>query len=464
MGVISKIEPSHFDAATAYVAIDFHLMDNRDPWLYKTTDFGKTWKKISGDLPTGHPLSYARVIAENPNRKGMLFVGTGNALYYSMDDGGHWIQMKGGLPAAPVSWIVVQKQTHDLVVSTYGRGFYILEDMSALEQGLSPETATGAVQFLTPRAAYRQARGNRAGWAFVLKEAPKNPIALEVLDGRGALVRKLPNLTGYPGWNRVSWDLRYDPPRLIALRTTPPENPHIWEEPRFRNRDTREITHWGIQEAEVGPLAAPGKYTLKMTVDGREYSEPIEVLRMPDAHGSDADLQASTSLQVKVRDDLNRVSDMTNQLEWMRRQLEDQRKTLATQTGKEALRQSMDGIDKKMQDVEYQLISRADAMSDDKYFQTQYKLYMNLLWLNGEIGTGAGDVAGSGDYGPTETAVGLVLNLEKQLQTVEAEYQMLMDRDVAAYNRSIAGSGLAPLQTTGAPPAPVRTGGRGGGN
>src|ERR1035438_485915 len=76
-GVVSKIEPSHFDPATAYVAVDFHLMDNRDPWLYKTTDFGKTWTKITGDLPTGHPLSYARVIAENPNKKGMLFAGTG---------------------------------------------------------------------------------------------------------------------------------------------------------------------------------------------------------------------------------------------------------------------------------------------------------------------------------------------------------------------------------------------------
>ncbi len=101
-GVISKIEPSHFDPATAYIAVDFHLMDNRDPWLYKTTDYGKTWTKITGNLPKG-PLAYARVIAENPNKKGMLFAGTGNALYYSMDDGQNWKQFKDGLPAAPVS-------------------------------------------------------------------------------------------------------------------------------------------------------------------------------------------------------------------------------------------------------------------------------------------------------------------------------------------------------------------------
>jgi hypothetical protein len=250
----------------------------------------------------------------------------------------------------------------------------------------------------------------------------------------------------------------------VALRTTPPEDPRIWEEPRFKNQETRPITHWGIQQAETGPLAGPGKYTLKMTVDGQMYTEPIDVLRMPDAHGTDADLKASASLQVKVRNDIDTVSDMTNQLEWMRRQLEDQGKTVKTQAGKDALLASMDAIDKKMQDVEYKLISRADALSDDKYFVTQYKLYMNFLWLSGEIGGGAGDVAGSGDYGPTETGVGLVLDLERQLQAVQAEYRGLMDRDVAAYNKSIAGSDMAPLKTTGAPPPPVRTGGRGGGN
>jgi hypothetical protein len=155
---------------------------------------------------------------------------------------------------------------------------------------------------------------------------------------------------------------------------------------------------------------------------------------------------------------------MTNQIEWMRRQLEDQGKTLKGESGKDALLKAMDSIDKKMQDVEYKLISRAEALSDDKYFVTQYKLYMNFLWLSGEIGGGAGDVAGSGDYGPTETGVGLVLDLEKQLQAVQVEYRSLIDKEVAAYNKSIAGSGVAPLPTTGAPQAPIRAGGRGGGN
>ena len=129
-GTVRMIEPSHFDPATAYVAIDFHLMDNREPFIYKTTDFGQTWKKISDTLPSGHPLAYAMSIAENPNRRGMLFAGTGHAFYYSLDDGGHWVQFKAGLPAAPVSWIAVQKDTHDVVISTYGRGLFLLKDIT----------------------------------------------------------------------------------------------------------------------------------------------------------------------------------------------------------------------------------------------------------------------------------------------------------------------------------------------
>ena len=128
----------------------------------------------------------------------------------------------------------------------------------------------------------------------------------------------------------------------------------------------------------------------------RATPSPSTILRTPDGHADDAALQSSVRLQLKVRDDITAVSNMTNQLEWMRRQLEDQSKTLA---GKESLLKLIDDIDKKMQDVEYQLITRADALSDDKYFQTAYNLYQNFLWLNGEIGTGAGDVQGSGRLG-----------------------------------------------------------------
>jgi len=461
MGVIAKIEPSHFDAATAYVCVDFHLADNRDPWVYKTADFGKTWTKISGDLPTHGPLTYARVIAENPNKKGMLFVGTGNALYYTLNDGQTWKQLNEGLPAAPVSWVVVQKAAHDVVVSTYGRGFYIMDDITPLEQGMMESSFTEPVAMVAPRAAFREPRGGRAQISFKLAAAPKSPIEFEVTDSKGALVAKLPAVTGHAGMNRIAWDMRYPPPRLVALRTTPPENPHIWEEPRFQGQDTRPISHWGIAQAETGPYAGPGDYTVKMTVDGQTLSKPLHIALPPDAHGSEADIVASVKLQLKVREDISVVSDMTNQLEWMRRQIEDQSKTAQ---GKADLLKAMDTIDKKMKAVELNLVTESEMLSDDKYFPEQDKLYLTLIWLNAEIGGGGGDVAGTGDYGATETDTALVLDLERQLQTVQTEYKSLMSKDIPAYNQTVTGSGVAPLKTTGAPAAPIRTGGRGGGD
>ncbi len=449
---ITKIEPSHFDPGTAYIAADLHLMDNRDPFLYKTTDFGKTWTKITGNLPKG-PLAYTRVIAENPNKKAMLFAGTGNAFYYSMDDGAHWKQFKDGLPAAPVSWIVVQKNYHDVVVSTYGRGIYILEDITPLEQP-DDQAATATARLIEPRPVYRLARGERALLDYSLPAAAKNPVQMSILDSNGKVIRELRTLPGGAGLHRAAWDLRHEPPRLAALRTTPPENPYIWDEPRFEKATTRPLTHWGIAQAEVGPIASPGKYSVRLTVDGQSYTAPLQVLMPPESHGTEADILASVRLQLKVRDDINSVSDMTNQLEWMRKQLEDDHKKFGTRSD---LLTKIQAIDQKLQDVEYKLITRAEALSDDKYYVTAYKLYLNFIWLNGEIGSGAGDVAGTGDYGPTETSIGLVLALERELQAVQAEYKTVLDRDVAAYNSSIVGTGLKALQTTGAPPPPPPT-------
>ena len=353
---------------------------------------------------------------------------------------------------------MVQKQAHDLVVSTYGRGFYIMHDITPLEQGVMEPSFTAPVSLLAPGTVFREPRGANAEISFKLAAAPKAPVEFEVLDSKGAPVTKLPPVTGHAGLNRITADIRYPGPRLVALRTTPPENPHIWEEPRFQNQETRPITHWGIAQAEVGPIAAPGDYTLKMTVDGQTLTQPLHIGVPPGAHGTEADQQAAVKLQLKIRDDISTVSDMTNQLEWMRKQLETQQKAVQ---GKDTILKAMTEVDKKLKDVELKLVSESDMLSDDKYYPEQYQLYLNLIWLNGEIGTGAGDVAGTGDFGPTETDTALVLDLERQLQAVKVQYNSVMEKDVPAYNHTVSPGGVDPLKTTGAPPAPVRAG-RGG--
>jgi photosystem II stability/assembly factor-like uncharacterized protein len=442
-GVVSKIEPSHFSGGTAYVAVDHHLMDSREPYIFKTTDYGATWTRVNGDLPNEHPLSYVKAVAENPNKRGMLFAGTGHAFYYSIDDGAHWIEVSAGLPRAPVTWVVVQKQFHDVVVSTYGRGLYVLDDITPLEQA-TPATTDAAAHLFSPRQTYRWTQRGRALINFSLKTAPRDPVQLQVLDAGGGVVRDLRVVSPRTGLNRVPWDVRYEPPRLIAMRTTPPENPHIWEEPRFRGQDTRPVTHWGLEPAQVGPIVAPGRYTVKLTVDGRSSTQPLEILKDPKIPASQADLDLSVKLQLRLRDHISAAADMVNAIEVMRKQLEDVTKAYRGDASKAALLKQVAEMDKKLFDVESKLLEPAQMTSDDKYFQQAYRVYMNLIWLNGEVGPGAGDVAGGADFAPTDTSIGLVETIEKDLNAAKTEYKILLERDVPAFNRAI-GSSMTPL-------------------
>ena len=438
--VISKIEPSHFEPGTAYIAADAHLMDNRGPFLFKTTDLGQTWTRIAADLPAAHPLDYVKAVAENPNRKGMIFAGTGHGLYYSMDDGSHWTPLQSGLPPAPVSWIVVQKQYHDLVVSTYGRGLYIMDDITPLEQ---QRPAPADVRLFVPRSGFRFARSGRAQFTFTLgAEAPSvKPVKIEILNASNAVIRTFEG-QGRAGLNRATWDLRYDQPRYVELRTTPPENPNIWDEPRFRGRETRTVTHWGLSPAQVGPLAAPGQYSVRLTADGRSVTQPFEVVKDPKITSSDADLAASTEMQIRIRDDVNETSGSINAIEVMRKTLEDAQK--ANAANRELLKTLRD-LDQRLAGVEYQFIERAAVLSDDKYFQQAYKVYSNLIWLNGAVGTGAGDEAGGADFRPTDAQVAVLADIERDLSAASAEYKKVMETDVPIFNKEAARRGLKVL-------------------
>jgi photosystem II stability/assembly factor-like uncharacterized protein len=479
LGTITSIAPSSFDPGTAYVSVDLHLVDNRDPYIYKTTDFGKTWKKISGDLPK-HELSYVRTVTDDPNCQGLLFAGTGNGLYYSLDEGGHWTSLQTGLPAAPVTWAVVQPRFHDLVVSTYGRGLYILDDITPLEQ-MATHRSDAAVVLFEPRNAYRFVRGPVGLVNFSLKTKPANAPNIEILDSQGNLVRKLETKTEdlVVGINRVKWDLRYDSPRVIALRTVAPDNSHIWDEPRFRDADSRPITHWGSKPGEVGPIVAPGAYSVRLRIDGQSYTQPLTVLQDPHAPGSAADIDLSVKTLLKIRDDISHASDSVNQMEWLRKQLEvvesmlrpgkksDKPKAPAAEADdeddaepaaappralieaqelqKKQLLIGAEELDKKLQAAESRLVSRALRNSDDKYFIEPYGAYLDLIWLNAEVGTGGGDVAGSADFAPTESQLGLLKTYEAEVASVDADYRKILQDDLPAFNRALESTNLVPL-------------------
>jgi photosystem II stability/assembly factor-like uncharacterized protein len=441
-GTIAKIEPSTFAAGTAYVVVEYHLMDNRDPFIYKTTDFGKSWTKISDGLPRG-PLAYALSFAENPNRQGMLFAGTGNAFHYSMDDGRTWNQFKTGLPAAPVTWIEVQKRAHDVVISTYGRGLYILRDITQLEQ--SDRLTTTAAFLYAPRNGVREARSGSSEFLFSLPEGASGSVQFEILDNAGKPLRTL-SVPARAGLSRVTWDLRTEGPRQIALRTIPPDNPHIWEEARFKGRDTRPIIHWGIQAPQrAGAIVAPGQYTVRMIYAGQPQTRPLEIEKDPSIPSSSEDISESTRVQMRMVDDLNQTVDIVNQLEVIRKQIEDQGKA---QKGKAAVVKALTDLDKKAMDVEMQLLSRTEIHSDDKWYVEAYKVYLNLVWHYGVIGTGAGDVQGGADYRPTAAAMQVLEEIESALRKAKSDYDQFVQKELPSFNKAMAGK-IPPIGVSG---------------
>jgi hypothetical protein len=297
---------------------------------------------------------------------------------------------------------------------------------------------------------------------------------VEIADATGRVVRTM-KTAGRAGINRVTWDLHYDAPTKIDLRTLPPDNPHIWDEPRFRNPTaangrggapapasdtarmdgtradttkrralTRGITHWGIDApVRTGPLVVPGTYTIRVKSGGQTATQTLQVVRGSNLKSSDLDLRASMAAQIRVHHAMNDAAAMANKLEIMRKQIEDR---VAADSANGPVAQSLRDLDKKMMDVELRILSRSDLNTDDKWYVEPTKLYLTLVWLNGEIGTGAGDVAGGADYRPTDAELTVLASLEKDLASTKIAYSKLMT-DVASFNKTMSGRVAAITET-----------------
>ena len=328
-GVVRNVEPSRHNPGTCYITFDFHEEGNRDPYVYKTANYGQSWKSISSDIPKS-VFSYTRCIREDPVRPGMLYLGTENSLYVSFNDGTNWLPLQTNLPHAPVHWLVIQEHFNDLVVGTHGRGFWILDDITPLQQ-LTPEVLNTDVHLLSPRPAYRfhsiQApeyqRGDPslgknppygASINYYLKSAETAPVRITILDDQDQTVRTL-NGTRNRGINRIYWDLRTELSKEPRLRTSPllaswvKVGPRGWRPLPARGR--------------MSILAPPGNYTVKLSVGDKEFRQQLIVKKDPNSEGSQEDIQAQIMLLREIQNSLTTVVDMINQLEWIRKQIYD---------------------------------------------------------------------------------------------------------------------------------------------
>ena len=430
-GSIRHIEPSRYDAASAYLIVDGHQENNRNPWVYKTADFGKSWTLIINGIPKG-PLSYAHIIREDPVRRGLLYLGTEHALYVSFDDGGHWQPLMANLPPAPVYGMVIQEQFNDLVVATYGRGFFILDDLTPL-QALSPDISASSAHLFAPRPAYRftsvtgnyasnddPTAGNNPPYGAAINYWLKTaaPVSIDILDAAGKSVRTITDSTTHAGLNRSHWDLRNTTPKPARLRTKP-----TFDAEFTMNADsTRDAPGVG----SISVLMPPGRYTVKLTAAGQTLTQPLEVRRDPNQLESVADIRASANALLSLQKEHAASIEMLNQIERVRLQIQG--------IGAVELRSAGDALEHKLMDVEGRLVDLRMTGRGQDEVRWPVKTAGQLSYLAGGVG--------ASDYQPTSSQRDVQATLATDVHDTRAALDNVLRVDLPAFNALLRAKGL----------------------
>lgn len=446
-GSVRSIVASKYDAATAYITVDFHQMNNRDPFVYKTADYGKTWKAITNGIPRSN-LSYAKVIAEDPVRRGLLYLGTENAIYVSYDAGDQWLPLQTDLPHAPVSGIVVQEHFNDLVISTYGRGFYVLDDLAPIQQ-MTPDVMAKAWHLFAPRAAYRfrtvtspsssyddPTTGEDPPYGASINYFLKAPVAqapsITILDAMGRTVRTLTG-TNMAGINRLTWDLRDEPGAETRLLTSPMYAPYVavGAEGRVAPGTSR-----------LSVLVTPGTYSVRLSVGGAVLVQSLEVRKDPNTGGDAADIAAQVRTLAAIRTEMNAGAAAVGRIESVRVQLD----ALGRTSTDAEVRRAAAALAAKLVDLEMSFVDLRQTGGGQDGVRFGSKLMSQLGYL-------AGGLAG-GDFKPTSQQAEVQLILTTAMRTHLTALESILSTDLTSLNGMLRAKNVPNIVGGGAPPVP----------
>jgi photosystem II stability/assembly factor-like uncharacterized protein len=458
-GTVSMIEASPTEAGTAYLAVERHKLDDFAPYVFKTTDFGKTWTSLVNGLPASN---YVHVVRVDPKHPGLLFAGTETGVYISFDDGSHWQSLQLNLPPSPVNDLIIKN--NDLVVATHGRSFWVLDNLSPIRQYSDPLAQQDAHLFTPAAASHTVFRGRFFGGGpntgknppagavidYWLKTALKKPdeskkpdsnspgaaapaenkddaeapkITLDILDSSGKVIRHFPKkeeedqqdeglggasrnagpLPAEAGLNRFVWDLGYEGASAV---------PHA--------------PLWG--GSTRGPEAMPGTYLVRLTVLGKAYTAPLQIEPDPRLKVTQTDLQKQFDLLIKIRDKVTETDDAINQIRDLRDQVNAINKRLKDDPRAKTVADAGKSLDKKMTEVEEALI-QTNAKSGQDVLNFPIRLNNQLVALGG--------VVGSATSAPTQQSYEVFDMLSKSVDEQLAKWKTILSTDVKAYNDAV---------------------------
>src|ERR1700674_472132 len=446
---INSLDAGAFDAGTAYVAATMYKFDDNKPYLYKTSDYGKTWKKITTGIPDG---AFTRVIREDPNKRGLLYAGTETGIYLSFDDGANWQSMQFDLPVTPITDLVIQKREKELVAATQGRSFWIFDDLPVLHQLMDAGgfKAAGDARLFKPKEAYRMPGGggfqlpptatvgrNPAGGAvvyYLLKTKPTTDLVIEFLDANGKSIRKFTGRLPRPGAASGGAEQPAAPPAddegffgaPARVTTDVGLNRFVWD---LRYAEATRFPGMILWAGETrGPHVAPGNYQVKLTVDGKTMTESFEVKPDPRLTTTAADYTKQLDLALKIRDKLTETHNAIISIRDVKKQVEDLAKRVAGQPNAKAISDAARALNKNLTEVEEALYQTKNQRSQDP---------LNFpIRLNNKLAALAGVVARS-ETPPTDQSFAVFDELAAQIDAQLQKLAQAMKTDVPAFNQLV---------------------------
>jgi photosystem II stability/assembly factor-like uncharacterized protein len=471
--MINSIDPSPFDDGTAYVAATMYKSDDFRPYLYKTTDYGATWTKITNGIAADH---FTRVVRSDKRRKGLLYAGTERAMYVSFDDGASWQSLQLNLPIVPITDLAVRDD--DLIAATQGRAFWILDDLSPLQQAGS---ASGPVHLFTPRAAWRttgstpekppQGAGRNPPQGIIvnywldpsIKEGTK--VKLAFLGRDGSVIRELEGEVKPPAPKVDAKEAKTaEPPpaapeKKVDVKSEGAEaeekDPKVEKEKELNKLpDSRHGLNrfaWNLRHAEAkkfeglvlwgggtdGPRVVAGTYDVRLTVGDETRTAKAELKQDPRSSASAADLQAQYDYLLAANRKLTEIHEQIERIREVRKQLDDLKKKAGKDEKAKPIVAAAKELDKKMTAIEETLYQTKNRSSQDP---------LNFpIRLNDKLASVA-ESASTGDFAPTAQQRAVYAQLVQLIDAELAKLKALWATDLPALNALVKQAEVVAIQ------------------